>query len=238
MISLTNVKKSYHQGSTVVEVLKDIDLHIAPGERVAIVGASGSGKSTLLSIMAGMEVADSGTVVVNGKNIATLGEKGLSEFRNHDVAVIFQSFELVPAFTAHENVLLPLDVRNVRGADGHRRAEEALKAVGLSHRVNHLPTELSGGEEQRVAIARALAQDPVVLFADEPTGNLDRKTGDIIMEQLLNASAGGAGSAGAGDGARASGRRTLVMITHDEHLAQRMDRILLLENGRLTEQKK
>ncbi len=237
MISLRNVKKSYHQGSTVVEVLNDVSLHVAPGERVAIVGASGSGKSTLLSIMAGMEVADSGIVMVNGKNLATLSEKELANFRNKDVAVIFQSFELVPAFTAHENVLLPLDVRNVGGTDGNRRAEDALKAVGLSHRVHHLPTELSGGEEQRVAIARALAQDPVVLFADEPTGNLDRKTGDVIMELLLGASAGGAG-AGTGENAHASGRRTLVMITHDEHLAQRMDRILVLENGRLTEQKK
>jgi putative ABC transport system ATP-binding protein len=223
MISLQNVKKSYHQGSTVVEVLNDVSLHVAPGERVAIVGASGSGKSTLLSIMAGMEVADSGTVMVNGKNLATLSEKELANFRNKDVAVIFQSFELVPAFTAHENVLLPLDVRNVGGTDGNHRAEDALKAVGLSHRVHHLPTELSGGEEQRVAIARALAQDPVVLFADEPTANLDTTTSKEVLKAFLDLNALG---------------QTIVMVTHEEEFAKMAQRIVELKDGSIVSDKR
>lgn len=214
MIELQNVSKTYRQGDQVIRVLSGVTLSIASGEKVAIVGASGSGKSTLLSIMSGMDTPDSGRVIVDGKDIGEMSERELAEFRNRRIGVIFQSFELVPSFTALENVLLPLDIRDV---DGRADAEHALASVGLSHRVHHLPSMLSGGEEQRVAIARALAQAPDILFADEPTGNLDRKTGEEILELIRKAL-----------GKR---ERTLVMITHDTEIARTMDRVLEIKDG-------
>ena len=217
MIQLSNIMKSYRQGATVVDVLRGVNLEVAAGASVAIVGASGSGKSTLLSVMACMDRPDSGQLVLNGRDATALTESELAQLRNRQLAIVFQSFELVPAFTALENVMLPLEIR---GSAAHAVAAEALHAVGLSHRLHHLPGQLSGGEEQRVAIARALAQDTPILFADEPTGNLDRHTGGEITEMLLQ-------------GVRER-KKTLVLVTHDPEFARHADRIMRLENGVLT----
>ncbi len=218
MIQLKNVTKTYTQGETHIEVLRGISLEIADGEKVAIVGASGSGKSTLLSIMSGMDSPDSGEVIIDGTSIASLNERELALFRNNTVGMIFQSFELVPAFTALENVLLPLDIRNTD--DRFARASEALTKVGLSHRGTHRPSELSGGEEQRTAIARVLAQDPKIIFADEPTGNLDHTTGREILRELIALTSERA--------------HTLIIITHDPSIAQMMDRTYTLKEGLAT----
>lgn len=214
MIELQNVSKSYRQGDAQVRVLSDVSISIATGENVAIIGASGSGKSTLLSLMSGMDTPDSGRVLIDGKDIGHMTERELADFRNRRIGVIFQSFELVPSFTALENVMLPLDIR---GNGSRADAEHALSSVGLSHRFQHLPSMLSGGEEQRVAIARALAQAPGILFADEPTGNLDRKTGEEVLALIR--------------GALGDTERTLVMITHDREIARTMDRILEIKDG-------
>lgn len=216
MIELKNVSKAYPQGDTVVQVLNKVNLTIQEGEQVAIIGASGAGKSTLLSLMAAMDEPDEGEIWINGKNIGRLSASALAKLRNEEIAIIFQSFELVPSFSALENVMLPLDIRGVKAKPA---AQKALKAVSLSHRLHHLPSMLSGGEEQRVAIARALAQGPKILFADEPTGNLDPKTGAQILS-LLKASTDGQ-------------KRTLVIITHDREIAKTMDRILEIQEGTL-----
>lgn len=218
MILLTNVTKSYMQGATVIPVLRNVNLQINRGEHVAIVGASGSGKSTLLSLMSGMDSPNEGTVHIDGRNLATLSETELSTLRNKQIGIIFQSFELVPSFSALENVMLPLDI----GKNGGRKeAEAALLKVGLSERGAHLPSMLSGGEEQRVAIARALAQNPEILFADEPTGNLDHATGTAVLA-LIRDTARGA-------------KRTLVIITHDRNIAKMMDRVLEISEGSVRE---
>jgi predicted ABC-type transport system involved in lysophospholipase L1 biosynthesis ATPase subunit len=218
MIELQNVSKSYRQGDQEIRVLTDVSLSIATGEKVAIVGASGSGKSTLLSIMSGMDTPDFGTVRIDGKDIGSMDERELADLRNKSIGVIFQSFELVPSFTALENVMLPLDIR---GSGTRGDAKRALESVGLSHRLEHLPSMLSGGEEQRVAIARALAQSPAILFADEPTGNLDRKTGEEVL-RLIRDTLG-------------ETERTLVIITHDMGIAKTMDRVLRIEDGKVTD---
>ena len=216
MIELKHVSKSYRQSDTLIEVLKDINLTIASGEKVAIIGASGSGKSTLLSLMSGMDIPDSGSVLIDGNDIAKMGENKLSQLRNTNIGVIFQSFELVPSFSALENVMLPLDIG---GKESRAIAVQALTSVGLSSRMNHLPSMLSGGEEQRVAIARALVQSPSILFADEPTGNLDAQTGEQILAQLMDVAKD----------------RTLVIITHDKEIADRMDRIIEIKGGNINE---
>lgn len=214
MIELKNVSKSYLQGESTIEVLKAVNLTIQEGEQVAIIGASGSGKSTLLSLMSAMDKPDEGQVWINGRDLGTLSPAQLATLRNEEIAIIFQSFELVPSFSALENVMLPLDIR---GKEAKNAAKKALEEVNLSHRLHHLPSMLSGGEEQRVAIARALVQEPKILFADEPTGNLDPLTGRQILS-LIKAAAGGK-------------KRTLVIITHDPEIAKNMDRILEIKDG-------
>jgi putative ABC transport system ATP-binding protein len=218
MLELKNVTKSYTQGDTRIPVLTDVSLSIKQGERVAIIGASGSGKSTLLSLMSGMDTPDSGEVIIDGQKIKDLDERALGKLRNETIAIIFQSFELVPAFSALENVMLPL---NIGGKVGTEEALAALTSVGLEHRTTHLPNMLSGGEEQRVAIARALVQNPKILFADEPTGNLDGTTGAHVLELIEAAASGNA--------------RTLVIITHDKEIARTMDRVLLIKDGTVRE---
>ncbi len=218
MIELKHVSKTYTQGDAKIPVLHDINLTIKDGEHVAIIGASGSGKSTLLSLMSGMDTPDSGEVLIDGKNIAEMSERELSHLRNSEIAIIFQSFELVPSFSALENVMLPLDI-GMRG--GKREATASLESVGLGHRILHLPSMLSGGEEQRVAIARALVQDPKILFADEPTGNLDPVTGAQVLTLIKEAANGK--------------KRTLVIITHERAIAKQMDRILEINNGIVVE---
>ncbi len=218
MIELKHVFKSYTQGGEVIPVLRDVNLTIKDGEHIAIIGASGSGKSTLLSLMSGMDKPDSGEVLIDGRNLRSLSDVELSMLRNKEIAIIFQSFELVPSFSALENVMLPLDIGKI---GGRVDAEVALQKVGLAHRMMHLPSMLSGGEEQRVAIARALIQDPKIIFADEPTGNLDHVTGNQVLS-LIKGAVGGK-------------ERTLIIITHDANIAKGMDRIVEIKDGTVQE---
>ncbi len=198
-------------------ILDGVGFTIPRGEAVAIVGASGSGKSTLLSLLAGLDVPSSGGVTLEGQALGPLDEDGRARVRADKVGFVFQNFQLLPALTALENVMLPLELRGDPDADGPARA--ILAQVGLGERLGHYPRQLSGGEQQRVAIARAFVTRPAVLFADEPTGNLDTRTGQAIVDLLfaLNREAG----------------TTLVLVTHDERLAARCSRVLRLDSGRL-----
>ena len=202
-IALSGVNLSLGRGAARVHILKDIDLHIGQGEAIGLVGPSGSGKSTLLMVTAGLERADTGSVMVAGEALSTLSEDALARFRGRNVGIVFQSFHLIPTMTALENVAVPLE----------------LAAVGLDERRHHYPAQLSGGEQQRVALARALAPNPAILIADEPTGNLDETTGLEIIELLF-----------AGHEQRGT---TLVLVTHDAALAARCDRVVRLRSGRI-----
>jgi putative ABC transport system ATP-binding protein len=202
-----------------IRILQGLNLEIAAQEQVAIIGSSGSGKSTLLSLLAGLDMPTKGNVQIQGSAFSQLDEDGRAMVRSQYMGFVFQSFQLLPSLTAVENVMLPLQLKNQ--ADARERSLEALTKVGLGHRLQHYPKQLSGGEQQRVAIARAFATQPLILFADEPTGNLDNATGQMIIELLfkMNTDAG----------------TTLVLVTHDDHLANRCHRQLRLENGKLTE---
>ena len=216
-IALAGVNLSLGQGAARVHILKDIDLHISQGEAVGLVGPSGSGKSTLLMVTAGLERADTGSVVVAGETLGTLSEDALARFRGRNVGIVFQSFHLIPTMTALENVAVPLELAGIDAAQ--ERAAHELAAVGLSERYHHYPAQLSGGEQQRVALARALAPNPAILIADEPTGNLDETTGSEIIDLLF-----------AGHAQRGT---TLVLVTHDAALAARCDRVVRLRSGRI-----
>ncbi|WP_368564041.1 ABC transporter ATP-binding protein [Pseudoxanthomonas sp. UTMC 1351] len=198
-------------------ILEEVGFQIAHGDTVAIVGASGSGKSTLLSLLAGLDTPSNGQVMLDGEALSSLDEDGRARVRGEKVGFVFQSFQLLPSLTALENVMLPLELRG--DADAETPARQILEKVGLAQRLGHYPRQLSGGEQQRVALARAFVTRPSLLFADEPTGNLDTHTGQAIIELLfaLNTEAG----------------TTLVLVTHDEHLAVRCGRILRLDSGRL-----
>jgi len=198
-------------------ILQGVGFEISHGDTVAIVGASGSGKSTLLSLLAGLDTPSDGSVVLDGEKLSTLDEDGRARVRGEKVGFVFQSFQLLPSLTAMENVMLPLELRG--DADAETPASQILGKVGLAERLGHYPRQLSGGEQQRVALARAFVTRPSLLFADEPTGNLDTHTGQAIIELLfaLNAEAG----------------TTLVLVTHDEHLAERCGRLLRLDSGKL-----
>ena len=200
-------------------ILDGVGFDIAQGQTVAIVGASGSGKSTLLSLMAGLDVPSAGTVTLDGEVLSALDEDGRARVRGEKVGFVFQSFQLLPSLTALENVMLPLELRGDADVDTPARA--ILEKVGLGARLHHYPRQLSGGEQQRVALARAFVTRPSLLFADEPTGNLDTQTGQAVIELLfaLNAEAG----------------TTLVLVTHDDHLASRCARQLRLDGGRLVQ---
>lgn len=219
MILATNLSKSVGSGEHVLHILRDLQLQIQAGERVAIVGSSGSGKSTLLGILAGLDVPSSGLVSIQGNAFSTLDEDARAAVRGQTMGFVFQSFQLLPTMTALENVMIPMQL------NGHptplQTAQESLAKVGLSERMQHYPKQLSGGEQQRVAIARAFAAQPAVLFADEPTGNLDATNGEKIIELLFKLNQ--------------ESTTTLVLVTHDAALAQRCDRALNLQNGQLTE---
>ncbi len=217
MMRVSNLRKSYGQGEARFEVLKGINLGIAKGETVALIGKSGSGKSTLLSLLAGLDRPDSGEIFVQDKPITSMSEGELTSFRAHHMGIVFQQFHLVSTLTALENVLLPLEL--LKRENALKEAQELLDSVGLSHRSHHLPSEMSGGECQRVAIARALAIKPSILFADEPSGNLDEETGDKVMELLFKMVA--------------TTGTTLVLVTHDQDLARKCSRIIHLEHGSL-----
>jgi len=198
-------------------ILDDITFQIASGQSVAIVGASGSGKSTLLSLLAGLDLPSSGDVRLDGAAMSALDEDGRARVRAEKVGFVFQSFQLLPSLTALENVMLPLELRG--DGDVEAEARSMLQQVGLGERLTHYPRQLSGGEQQRVALARAFVTRPGLLFADEPTGNLDTRTGQAVIELLF--------------AMNANARTTLVLVTHDEHLATRCDRMLRLDSGRL-----
>ncbi len=216
-ISLSDVHLSLGQGAARVDILKGASLSVMAGETIGVVGPSGSGKSTLLMVVAGLERADTGTVMVAGQDLTKLDEDGLARFRGRHVGIVFQSFHLIANMTALENVAVPLELAGERAA--FERAEEELRAVGLGHRLSHYPAEMSGGEQQRVAIARALVSRPGLLIADEPTGNLDASTGKTIADLLFTKTA----ERGA----------TLVLVTHDPGLAARCGRTVHVAGGRL-----
>lgn len=203
-----------------VEVLKQLDLDIAAGESAAVIGPSGSGKTTLLLLLAGLERPSSGRIELAGTDIASLSADEMADLRREKLGIVFQSFHLIPSLTARGNVSLPLEIGG--DADADEKARAMLKQVGLAHRTDHYPTQLSGGEQQRVAIARALVHKPPLLLADEPTGNLDKRTGETVSDLLFSLH-DQVGS-------------TLVMVTHDEKMAALCDRQLRLDEGKLIEQ--
>jgi putative ABC transport system ATP-binding protein len=202
-----------------VNILRGIDLAIRPGEAVGLVGPSGSGKTSLLMLLAGLERPSGGSLRVAGHDLGSMGEDALARFRRAQVGIVFQAFHLVPTMTALENVAVPLEFGGRR--DAFDRAEQALTAVGLAHRLGHYPGQLSGGEQQRVALARATVAEPPLLLADEPTGNLDQATGAAVMDLLF--------------GLRARLGTTLLLITHDPLLAARCGRVVRMADGRVTE---
>ena len=216
MIDLRGVSKTVDSGGRPLTILHSLDLSIPSGQFIAVVGPSGSGKSTLLGLLAGLGAPSTGTIVVDGVDITTLGEDQLARLRGEKIGFVFQFFHLVPALTAFENILVPMEI--ARRRDAVSRARQLLDEVGLSDRGHHYPSQLSGGEQQRVAIARALANDPPIVLADEPTGNLDSSTGRHIMELLL--------------AVRRTRRSTLVLVTHDAELAALADAQLVLRDGR------
>lgn len=219
LIQASHVGKTVPTSEGNLTILHDVNLGIKQGERIAIVGASGSGKTTLLGLLAGLDTATTGSITLCGQALEKLDEDERAALRKRHIGFVFQSFLLVPTFTALENVMLSLDV-NKRG--GEKEAREWLTRVGLEHRLNHTPRQLSGGEQQRVALARAFAGKPDILFADEPTGNLDTQTGEQITELLFNLN-------------RDEGT-TLVLVTHDKALAAHCDRQLFIHNGTVSQE--
>jgi putative ABC transport system ATP-binding protein len=217
VIDARNVTLSFGVGEGRVDVLRSVDLRVRPGERLAILGPSGSGKSSLMAVLAGLEKADSGKVLVAGADFSALDEDGLARARRGRIGIVLQAFHLIPTMTACENVAVPMELAGLEEAAA--RAEDELRAVGLGHRLGHYPTQLSGGEQQRVGIARALAARPALIFADEPTGNLDVATGEAVVEMLFARLA----ETGA----------TLILITHDAELAARCERVIEMRDGRI-----
>jgi putative ABC transport system ATP-binding protein len=219
LVEIRNLAKSYRRGDQVVPVLRDISLDIQPGDFTALMGPSGSGKTTLLNLIAGIDKPDSGVLRVGGLDIASLGEAELADWRAAHVGFIFQFYNLMPVLTAFENVELPLLLTALSRAERRRRVELTLGVVGLADRMDHYPNELSGGQQQRVAIARAVVADPMLIVADEPTGDLDRVSAAEIlsMMQRLNAELG----------------KTIIMVTHDAHAAQAAKALVHLEKGEL-----
>ena len=213
MIQLKDIKKSFGE----LEVLHGVSLEVSRGEIVSIVGASGAGKSTLLQITGTLMKADSGDVVVDGVSISTLSDSALSEFRNRRIGFIFQSYHLLAEFTALENVMMPMLIAGAGRKDAEMRARKLLDMVAMSHRTEHKPHSLSGGEQQRVAIARALINDPAIVLADEPTGNLDTQTRDDIQNLFFEL--------------RDRTGQTFLIVTHDETLALRSDRKIVMQDG-------
>jgi putative ABC transport system ATP-binding protein len=217
MMRVENLRKSFGQGGSSVEVLKGINLIVEVGETVSLTGKSGSGKSTLLSLLAGLDSPDAGEIFLKGTALSKMSERELTAFRAANMGIVFQQFHLVSTLTALENVLLPLELS--KRPDAFKIASDLLEKVGLSHRAHHLPSQLSGGESQRVAIARALAIRPAILFADEPSGNLDEETGQKVMQILFTMVK--------------ETKTTLVLVTHDPDLARKCSRIVHLEHGSL-----
>ena len=216
VIKLTKISKSFFEKGKETNILRDVDLTVRKGEKIAIVGPSGSGKSTVLSIIAGIDTADSGEVIVNSKDLNSLSEKDLSLFRNQDICIIFQSFELILPFTVSENVAAPQDIK---GQKNNAWVLSLLKDVNLLEKAQREVSNLSGGEKQRAAIARSLANNPEIILADEPTGSLDRVTGKNVLDLLINLTE--------------KENKVLIIITHDEEVAKKMDKIYELKDKKL-----
>jgi putative ABC transport system ATP-binding protein len=223
LIRLENVTRAYVMGARRLLALRNVSLDIQAGEFVAIVGPSGSGKSTLLNLMSGIDKPDEGRVWVDGDPISTMGENALAKWRGAKIGIVFQFFQLLPTLTALENVMLPMELRNTYPDHRRERAADALERVGLGDRATQLPSELSGGEQQRVAIARALVNDPPILLADEPTGNLDSETGQRVVTLLSELERTG---------------KTIVLVTHEEDYARVASRIVRVRDGCLVEQER
>ena len=222
MIVFDEVSRTVPSGAGPLTILHPTSFRIDAGRTVAITGPSGSGKSTMLGLMAGLDAPSGGRISIGGTDITSLDEEALARLRGDTIGIVFQFFHLLPSLTAYENILVPMEIARVRGADV--RARTLLEDVGLSDRGHHYPSQLSGGEQQRVAIARALANDPAVLLADEPTGNLDSATGHQIIELLVAVN-------------RQRGR-TLVLVTHDPELAAMADEVIALKDGHLVEHRR
>ncbi|GAA4774124.1 ABC transporter ATP-binding protein [Novosphingobium ginsenosidimutans] len=216
-ITATNLTLTLGSGEAAVEILRGIDLAVPQGQTLALLGPSGSGKSSLMAVLSGLERASGGALDVAGENFAALDEDALAAARRGRIGIVLQAFHLLPTMTALENVMTPMELAGMD--DARPRAEAELAAVGLGHRLHHYPSQLSGGEQQRVAIARALAPRPALVFADEPTGNLDAATGSSIVDLLF--------------ARRADAGATLVIITHDAGLAERCERVVTLADGRI-----
>ena len=221
MIKLEHIFKIYEMGENKVYALDDVSLHVAAHEFVSIIGPSGSGKSTLMNMLGCLDVPTQGRYFLDGTDISKKTDDELAEIRNKKIGFVFQGFNLLPKLTAVENVELPLIYSNVSAKERHEKAKEALAKVGLEGRIDHKPTELSGGQQQRVAIARALITDPPIILADEPTGNLDSKSGKEVMEIFKNLNANG---------------NTIILITHDSSVAAQAKRVVRIQDGKLYEE--
>jgi putative ABC transport system ATP-binding protein len=217
MIILQNVTKTVRSGTEDLTILEDVSLEIPSGQFVSITGASGSGKSTLLGLIAGLDAPTSGQVIIDGDNITEMSEDDLAETRSRKIGFVFQSFHLIPSLTAFENILIPMEIRGQK--DARQRADKLLEDVELTNRGHHYPSELSGGEQQRIAIARAFANRPMLLLADEPTGNLDSKNGNHIFDLMTDL--------------HDRNEVTLVLVTHDQNLAGRAERQIILRDGKV-----
>jgi putative ABC transport system ATP-binding protein len=215
IIEARKINKTVRSADGDLTIIESLDLNVETGTSIAIIGASGSGKSTLLALLAGLDVPTSGEIFLDGQDLTAMDEEGRAAVRAKSVGFVFQSFQLLPGLTALENVMLPLELHGV--SDARERAQTYLERVGLSHRMNHYPKQLSGGEQQRVAIARAFASEPKVLFADEPTGNLDSTTGLKVIELLFDLNV--------------EQKTTLVLVTHEQRLADRCERQITLSAG-------
>jgi len=217
MLEIKKLKKSYMQGSQTIEIFEDLNFQVQKAQRVAIMGKSGSGKSTLLSLISGIIKPDDGDILLDGTSYKQLKESDINDFRASNIGFVFQNFHLVSYLNALENVMLPAKVCNIPKAK--EKATELLKSVGLEHRLDHLPSQLSGGEKQRVAIARALIHNPKIILADEPSGNLDDETGIAVMDKLFELIK--------------NNNTTLVLVTHSKDVANRCEQILELASGKL-----
>ena len=220
MIVMQGIRKEYHMGDNIVAALDGVDIHIKPGEFVSIIGPSGSGKSTLMNIIGCLDTADEGVYRFDGLNITDYSEDELATIRGRKIGFVFQQFNLLPKLTAQENVELPLIYQGMSAGKRHKRSQEALERVSLYDRRHHKPTELSGGQQQRVAIARALAGNPSLILADEPTGNLDSKTGADVMQLFHELHQAG---------------NTIVLITHDAKIAAQTPRSIHIHDGKVLE---